>query len=68
MLWLTVQYSKLALVAYFGYVIFKIRKLSPASLMNMNNMTSTAKKFVVDKNVKVKFKDVAGMDEAKLEI
>ena len=35
----------------------------------MSSLTkNAAKKFVVDKNVKVKFKDVAGMDEAKLEI
>jgi len=66
---ITQGYAGIGQVLYYGFLFSLAKKLNIKSLMNMNNITkSHAKKFVVDKDVKILFKDVAGMDEAKMEI
>ena len=64
------HYNTIFKFAFYGMLFYVSRQISAKAMMGgMNSLTkNAARKFVVDKNVKVKFKDVAGMDEAKLEI
>lgn len=63
--------SSLAIIAFFLYMLKSSRNmdLSATGLSGTGGfMKSNAKKFTMENNVKTKFKDVAGLAQAKLEI
>lgn len=63
--------SSLAIIAFFLYMLRSSRNmdLSASGLSGTSSfMKSNAKKFTMESNVKTKFKDVAGLAQAKLEI
>lgn len=63
--------SSLAIIAFFLYML-KTSKgvdLTQGGMGGTNNfMKTNAKKFTMESNIKTKFKDVAGLGQAKLEI
>ncbi|CDK27258.1 unnamed protein product [Kuraishia capsulata CBS 1993] len=68
--WVKVVMMVLPTLAMFGGLIWVSKKMSPNQLGGglFSASKSKAKKFNVQKSVKVKFDDVAGCDEAKEEI
>ena len=62
--------SSAAVILFFGYMLMKSRNTDIAGTITgtSNFMKSNAKKFTVESNIQTKFKDVAGLSQAKLEI